>query len=101
MTEIIEQVLAETVPKEQDPQEHTLGYVLVRNFVLETIRTKDTQAFNAIVDRVDGKVKERFELGGEDGEPIRIERIDPKQFTDEELELYEALIRKASAQQPK
>ena len=48
---------------------HTLGYVMVRNFVLETIRTKDTHAFNSIIDRVDGKVKERFELGGEGGEP--------------------------------
>ena len=96
LTEILEQVLSETVPKEQDPLEHTLGYVMVRNFVLETIRTKDTHAFNSIIDRVDVKVKERFELGGEDGEPIRIETVDAKRFTDEELVEYEKLVRKAT-----
>jgi hypothetical protein len=47
---------------------------------------------------VDGKVKDRIELGGEDGAPIRVERIDPKQFTDEELEVYEKLIKKAGGQ---
>jgi hypothetical protein len=58
--------------------------------------TDDIDMVIEIFNRIDGKVKDRLELGGEDGEPIRVERIDAKQFTDEELELYEELIKKAS-----
>lgn len=97
LTDVLRQVLAETLPKEQDPKQNPLAYVLVRNFVLEAIRTKDLDMVTEIFNRIDGKVKERLELGGEDGEPIRVERIDVKQFTDEELELYEGLIKKGSS----
>ena len=97
LTDLLRQVLDETLPKEKDPDQPTFGYVLVKNFVLETIRTKDIDMVVEIFNRIDGKVKDRLEVGGEDGEPIRVERIDPKQFTDEELELYETLIKKATA----
>jgi hypothetical protein len=100
LTDLLRRVLDETLAKAQDPNQPSLGYVLVKNFVLEAIRTKDIDMVIEIFNRIDGKVKERLELGGEDGEPIRVERIDPKQFTDEELELYETLIRKASPTKP-
>ena len=85
------------MPKELDPQQRSLAHVLIRNWVAEGIKTKDTQIIMEIFNRVDGKVKERIELGGEDGTPIRIQRvIDVKRLTDEELAQYEAIIRKAT-----
>ena len=73
-----------------------LALVLVRNWVLEAIRTKDTATIVEIFNRIDGKVQDRIALGGDDGEPIRIQPLDVHQFTDEELRSYEALIRKGT-----
>jgi hypothetical protein len=95
LEDILRDVLGEKVPKELDPLERSLAEVLVRNWVIEGIKTKDTQIINEIFNRVDGKVKDRIALSGDEGEPIRIERVDAKRFTDEELEAYEKLIRKA------
>jgi hypothetical protein len=95
LEDILMEVL-ERVPKELDPQQRPLAYVLIRNWVAEGIKTKDTQIITEIFNRVDGKVKDRIELGGEDGAPIRIQRVDAKKLTDEELTQYEAIIRKAT-----
>jgi hypothetical protein len=100
MRDVLEAVLAERVPANKDPDQPTLAEVLIKNFVYEAIRTKDTEMVIEIFNRMDGKVKDRIELGGEDGEPIRVQRIDPKQFTDEELEEYERLVKKASGTGP-
>ena len=97
LTDILREVLAEKIPKGQDPRQSSLGQALIRNWVLDAIRTKDTSTIKEIFDRTDGKTKDRIELGGEDGEPIRIQSIDVTRFTDEELEVYETLIRKATA----
>lgn len=97
LTDILRDVLAERIPKAQDPRQSQLADALIRNFVLEAIRTKDTAMFAEIFNRIEGKVKERIAVGGDDGRPIQVERIDPKQFTDEELAAYEKLIRKATA----
>ena len=97
LTDILRDVLAERIPKAQDPRQSQLAYALIRNFVLEAIRTKDTAMFAEIFNRTDGKVKDRIVVGGDDGAPIQVERVDPKQFTDEELAAYEKLIRKAMA----
>ena len=96
LTDILREVLAEKIPKGQDPRQSSLGQALIRNWVLDAIRTKDTSMIKEIFDRIDGKTKDRIELGGEDGEPIRIQSIDVTRFTDEELEAYETLIRKAT-----
>jgi len=89
-------VLAEKIPNAQDPRQSQLAHALIRNWVLEAIRTRDTTTISEIFNRVEGKVKDRLALGGEDDEPIRIQRVDVKQFTDEELEAYESIIRKAT-----
>jgi Family of unknown function (DUF5681) len=96
LTDILRAVLAEKVPHAQDPRQSQLAHVLIRNWVLEAIRTKDTSMITEIFNRIEGKVKDRFELGGEEGEPIRIQRVDVKRLTDEELADYEKLIRKAT-----
>jgi len=97
LTDILRDVLAERIPKAQDPRQSQLAYALIRNFVLEAIRTKDTAMFAEIFNRTDGKIKDRIVVGGDEGAPIQVERVDPKQFTDEELAAYEKLIRKATA----
>jgi Family of unknown function (DUF5681) len=96
LTDILRAVLAEPIPNAQDPKQSQLAHALIRNWVLEAIRTKDTDMIAEIFNRIEGKVKDRVELGGEDGEPIRIERIDVKRLSDEELAEYEKLIRKAT-----
>jgi hypothetical protein len=96
LTDILRQVLAEKMPNGPDRRHARLDQVLVRNWVLEAIRTKDTATIVEIFNRIDGKVQGRIALGGDDGEPIRIQPIDARQFTDEELRSYEALIRKAT-----
>src|SRR5262249_8937326 len=96
LTDILREALAEKIPKGQDPRQSSLGQALIRNWVLEAIPSNDTVAITEICDRIAGKSKGRMERGGEDGEPIRIQSIDVTRFTDEELEAYEALIRKAT-----
>src|SRR5262249_55501187 len=96
LTDILRAVLAEQIPDAPDPRQSQLAHALIRNWVLEAIRTKDTTMISEIFNRIEGKVQDRLALGGEDGEPIRIERIDVKQLTDEELETYEKIIRKAT-----
>ena len=97
LTDILRQVLAEMIPNGPNRREAQLALVLVRNWVLEAIRTKDTVTIVEIFNRIDGKVQDRIALGGDDGEPIRIQPLDVHQFTDEELRSYEALVRKATA----
>ena len=97
LTDILHAVLAERIPKAQDPRQSQLAHALIRNFVLEAIRTKDTAMFAEIFNRIEGKVKDRIAVGGDDAGPIQVERVDPTQFTDEELAAYEKLIRKATA----
>jgi uncharacterized protein DUF5681 len=97
LTDILRAVLAERIPKAQDPRQSQLAHALIRNFVLEAIRTKDTAMFAEIFNRAEGKVQDRIAVGGDDGEPIRIQSIDVQHFTDEELRSYEALIRKGTA----
>jgi Family of unknown function (DUF5681) len=97
LTDILRAVLAERIPKAQDPRQSQLAHALIRNFVLEAIRTKDTAMFAEIFNRIEGKAKDRIAVGGDDAGPIQVERVDPKQFTDEELAAYEKLIRKATA----
>jgi hypothetical protein len=96
LTDILRQVLAEKIPNGPDRRHSRLDQVLVRNWVLEAIRTKDTATIVEIFNRIDGKVQDRIALGGDDGEPIRIQPLDVRQFTDEELRSYEALIRKGT-----
>ena len=96
LTDILRQVLAEPIPNGPDRRQAQLAQVLVRNWVLEAIRTKDTATIVEIFNRIDGKVQDRIALGGDDGEPIRIQPLDVHQFTDEELRSYEALIRKGT-----
>ena len=96
LTDILRQVLAEMIPNGPDRRQAQLALVLVRNWVLEAIRTKDTATIVEIFNRIDGKVQDRIALGGDDGEPIRIQPLDVHQFTDEELRSYEALIRKGT-----
>ena len=97
LTDILRAVLAETIPKAQDPEQSQLAHALIRNWVLEAIRTKDTTMITEIFNRIEGKVKDRICVGGDEGAPIHVERVDPTQFTDEELAAYEKLIRKATA----
>jgi hypothetical protein len=101
LTDILRAVLAEKIPNAQDPRQSQLAHALIRNWVLEAIRTKDTAMIAEIFNRIEGKVQDRLALGAEGGEPIRIECVDPKQFTDEELADYEKLIRKATASHSK
>ena len=96
LTDILRQVLAEMITNGPDRRQAQLALVLVRNWVLEAIRTKDTATIVEIFNRIDGKVQDRIALGGDDGEPIRIQPLDVHQFTDEELRSYEALIRKGT-----
>ena len=96
LTDILRAVLAEKIPNAQDPRQSQLAHALIRNFVLEAIRTKDTGMITEIFNRIEGKVKDRLALGGEGYEPIRIEHVDVKRLTDEELAEYEKLIRKAT-----
>ena len=96
LTDILRAVLAEEIPNAQDPRQSQLAHALIRSWVLEAIRTKDTTMIAEIFNRIEGKVKDRLALGGDEGEPIRIERLDVKQLSDEELETYEEIIRKAS-----
>jgi hypothetical protein len=100
LTDILRAVLAEKIPHAQGEQQ-SLAHALVRNWVLEAIRTKDTPTISEIFNRIEGKLRDRIALGGEEGEPIRIEPIDAKNFTDEELAAYEKLIRKGSAHDKK
>ena len=97
LTDILRAVLAERIPKAQDPGQSQLAHALIRNWVLEAIRTKDTTMISEIFNRIEGKVKDRIAVGGDEGLPIQVEPVDPKQFTDEELAAYEKLIRKATA----
>jgi Family of unknown function (DUF5681) len=97
LTDILRAVLAEKIPKAQDPRQSQLAHALIRNFVLEAIRTKDTVMIAEIFNRIEGKAKDRIAVGGDGAGPIQVERVDPKQFTDEELAAYEKLIRKATA----
>jgi hypothetical protein len=95
LEDILRHVLGEKVPKELDPHQRSLAEVLIRNWVIEGIKTKDTQIINEIFNRVDGKVKDRIALSGDEGgEPIKIERVDMKNLTDEELQEYERLVQK-------
>ena len=97
LTDILRQVLAEKIPNAAaDRRLSRLDQVLVRNWVLEAIRTKDTATIVEIFNRIDGKVQDRIAVGGDDGQPIRIQTLDVHQFTDEELRSYEALIRKGT-----
>jgi hypothetical protein len=97
LTDILRAVLAEKIPNAQDPRQSQLAHALIRNWVFEAIRTKDTGMIAEIFNRIEGKVKDRLALGGdEEGEPIRFERIDVKRLTDEELAEYERLVKKAT-----
>jgi len=95
LTDILRAVLAEKIPNAKDSQSQ-LAHALIKNWVLEAIRTKDTTMVVEIFNRIEGKVKDRLAVGGEGDEPIRIERIDISNFSDEELAQYEALIRKGT-----
>src|SRR5215467_8770649 len=66
LTDILKAVLAEKIPNAQDPSQSQLAHALIRNWVLEAIRTKDTTMISEIFDRVEGKVKNRLALGGDD-----------------------------------
>src|SRR5438094_9322297 len=72
LTDILRAVLAEKIPNAQDPRQSQLAHALIRNWVLEAIRTKDTAMIAEIFNRIEGKVQDRLALGGEDDEPIRI-----------------------------
>src|SRR5215831_2229597 len=55
LTDILRAVLAERIPKAQDPRQSQLAHALIRNFVLEAIRTKDTGMITEIFNRIEGK----------------------------------------------
>jgi hypothetical protein len=97
LTDILRAVLAEKIPNAQDPRQSQVAHALIRNWVFEAIRTKDITMIVEIFNRVEGKVKDRVALSGDEEEPIRIERIDVTRFSDEELAQYEKLIQKARA----
>jgi hypothetical protein len=101
LTDILRAVLAEKIPNAQDPRQSQLAHALIRNWVLEAIRTKNTAIVAEIFNRIEGKVQDRLALGGEGGETIRIERVEVSHFTDEELAQYENLIRKGTASRVK
>ena len=100
LTDILRAVLAEKVPNAQDPRQ-SLAHALIKNWVLEAIRTKDTAMVVEIFNRIEGKLRDRLAVGGEVGEPIRIQPIDARNFTDEELSQYEKLIRKGTTSDKK
>jgi hypothetical protein len=100
LADLLAEVLSEKIPQDQEGKQRTLGEVLVRNWVLEAIKTRDNDTVAEIFNRMDGKVKDRIALGGDEGEPIRIETIDMKNLSDEELEQYEQLVRKGRTPRP-
>jgi hypothetical protein len=65
LTDILRAVLAEKVPNAQDPRQ-SLAHALIKNWVLEAIRTKDTAMIVEIFNRIEGKVRDRHAVGGEE-----------------------------------
>ena len=66
LADTLEEVLDETLPKEQDPRQSTFRYALIKNWVVKTIQKGDIDGIVEIFNRVDGKVPNRIALGGEE-----------------------------------
>lgn len=88
--------------KEKGPDGKTYSVAVAEQLVALALHAKDHRtrlgAIEVILNRVDGKVTERFEHSGPDGAPMRVENVlDLSRLTEGEFAHLESLVDKAAA----
>ena len=68
--------LEKALERRGSPIDRYNAVVAIWDKLIEDAMDGDKQAAAMIIDRLDGKAAQSVEIGGEDGQPIRLERIE-------------------------